>query len=34
MVNDTVRNNIVFYQEYDVYRYAETIVKCGLYKDL
>lgn len=34
LINDTFRNNIVFYSEYDQERYAETIVKCGLVEDL
>ena len=34
LINDTLRNNIVFYKPFDIDRYAECIVKCGLYEDL
>ena len=34
LINDTLRNNIVFYKPFDIDRYSECIVKCGLYEDL
>lgn len=34
LINDTVRNNILFYKPYEIERYTETIVKCGLVEDL
>ena len=34
LLNETLRDNILFYKGFDLDWYAECVIKCGLYDDL
>ena len=34
LINDTIRNNIVFYNKFEMDKYVRCLIKCGLDEDL